>query len=619
MPEFTPIARHANERRFVALFAIGAMLVVSIPALLAYFGAPAGSSYLGFEYNTDDHMVYAAWMRQAMDGHFLMDNRFTTDAQPGLTVHLYFFLLGLFAKLLGIPLAANLARIALSGAFVFLLYRLVRRLRESIFFTKLAIAIGVVGGGLGFLVWQSFGVLIDQNPAPPLAGLLLGRLPNDVWQPEGFVFPSMLTSGLFMASLCLILLSITAYIDTRTRPKSVLIGAVSLGLLMNIHSYDVLLIGLTMVGFAASAISQKQLTAAWIKRIVFITIGVLPAALWFVYVLKNDPVFQARAATETFSPNFRAIFFGYLPLMFLALIGLAPRARTRGPRGLIGLALVVGLLGSMFVLSAGHQDGYFVTLPGWTALMVVAVAATVLLAEENPAYNMVLAWSLIGIVAIYFPGLFQRKLTMGLSIPWALLSAYGIEAILQGQERNGRNLVTVLCLIFVSASSLRWFSRDLEFIRLNVSNTTVHPVYLTADAQKIVQYLNTVPGRRVVAAWPGQPSPNMDEKGERISDSFSSPVMPDLNPILAGLTGSYTYAGHWSETPNYNERRSTLSRLLISNESIDQKRKDFANLGIQYLVAPVPEAFGGGSIPDLSPLGETLVDGSQFRLIKLAP
>jgi arabinosyltransferase C len=273
----------------------------------------------------------------------------------------------------------------------------------------------------------------------------------------------------------------------------------------------------------------------------------------------------------------------------------------------------------MFVLSAGHQDGYFVTLPGWTALMVVAVAATVLLAEENPAYNMVLAWSLIGIVAIYFPGLFQRKLTMGLSIPWALLSAYGIEAILQGQERNGRNLVTVLCLIFVSASSLRWFSRDLEFIRLNVSNTTVHPVYLTADAQKIVQYLNTVPGRRVVAAWPGQPSPNMDEKGERISDSFSSPVMPDLNPILAGLTGSYTYAGHWSETPNYNERRSTLSKLLISNESIDQKRKDFANLGIQYLVAPVPEAFGGGSIPDLSPLGETLVDGSQFRLIKLAP
>ena len=619
MPEFTPIARHANERRFVVLFAIGAMLVVSIPALLAYFGAPAGSSYLGFEYNTDDHMVYAAWMRQAMDGHFLMDNRFTTDAQPGLTIHLYFFVLGLFAKLLGIPLTANLARIALSGAFVFLLYRLVRRLRESIFFTKLAIAIGVVGGGLGFLVWQSFGVLIDQNPAPPLAGLLLGRLPNDVWQPEGFVFPSMLTSGLFMASLCLILLSITAYLDASTRPKSVLIGALALGLLMNIHSYDVLLIALTMVGFAACAISQKQLTAVWIKRIVFITIGVLPAALWFVYVLKNDPVFQARAATETFSPNFRAIFFGYLPLMILALVGLVSRARLRGPKGLVGLALVVGLLGAMFILAAGHPDGYFVTLPGWMALMVVAVTATVLLAEDNPAYNMILAWSLIGLVAIYFPGLFQRKLTMGLSIPWALLSAYGIETILQGQERNGRNLVTVLCLIFVSASSLRWFSRDLEFIRLNVSNTTVHPVYLTADAQNIVQYLNTVPGRRVVAAWPGQPSPNMDEKGERIPDSFASPVMPDLNPILAGLTGSYTYAGHWSETPNYNQRRSTLSKLLINSDPIDQKRTAFANLGIQYLVAPVPEAFGGGSIPDLSTLGETVVDGSQFRLIKLVP
>jgi hypothetical protein len=617
MPEFTPIARLANERRFATLFAIGAMLVVSIPAITAFFGAPAGSSYLGFEYNTDDHMVYSAWMRQAMDGHLLMDNRFTTDAQPGLTIHLFFFVLGLLAKLLGIPLAANVARVALSGAFVGLLYRLVRRLQGSIFFTKLAIAIGVVGGGFGFLVWQSFGVLIDRETSPALSGLLLGRLPNDVWQPEGFVFPSMLTSALFMVSLCLILISFTAYLDSRTRPRAAIVGAISIGLLMNIHSYDVLLIGLTMVGFVACAFAQKQLSGEWVKRVLFITLGVVPAALWFVYVLKNDPVFQARAATETFSPNFRAIFFGYLPLMLLAFVGLFIRAKASGTRSLAGLGLAIGLLAAMFVLAAGHQDGYFVTLPGWIAMFVAAIGATVLLSEDKAAYNLVLAWALIGTVAIYFPGLFQRKLTMGLSIPWALLSAYGIDAILVRQERNGRNLVTVLCLIFVSASSLRWFSRDLEFIRLNVSNTTVHPVYLTTDTQKIVQYLNSIPGKRVVAAWPGMPSPQTDEQGNRIPDSFLSPVMPDLNPILAGLTGSYAYAGHWSETPQYNERRNILSKLLISTDPIEQKQKEFRDLGIEYLVAPVPEAFGGANLPNLALLGETVVDGSQFRLIKL--
>jgi len=617
MPDITPFERLGVERLFVKRFAWCTAIVVAIPALMALFSTPAGSSYLGFEYNTDDHMVYSAWMRQAMDGRLLMDNRFTTDAQPGLTIHLYFFILGLIAKLVGIPVAANLARIGFSGLFVFLLYRLVRRVQGSIFVTKLAIALSVVGGGLGFMVWQSFGVLIDRDTNPILTQLMLGRLPNDVWQPEGFVLPSMLTNGLFMVSLCLILLAFVAFLDSKTKPREVVIGAVALGLLMNIHSYDVLLVGLTMTAFVATAIGRRQVTAEWLKRAALISIGALPAALWFIVVLRNDPVFQARAATETYSPNFRSILFGYLPLILFALGGLFAQARPRGARPLAGLAVAIGLVVAMFFLAAGHQDGYFVTMPGWTAMMVAAVAATYLLSDDRPTYNLIVAWALVGTVAIYFPGLFQRKLTMGLSIPWAILAAFGVEALLEKQERSARNLVTVLCLIFASASSLRWFTRDIDFIRTNVSNTTVHPVYLTGDVQNIVRYLNSVPTKRVVAAWPGIPSPVVDDQGKKVPDSFASPVMPDLNPILVGLTGSYAYAGHWSETPNYNERRSTLSRLFLSRDSIEDRQAAFAKLGVGYVVAPVPEAFAGSDIPDVSLLGEVVVDGSQFRLIKL--
>jgi arabinosyltransferase C len=77
-------------------------VLVSLPAILAWQSAPAGSTYLGYVFSTDDQMVYAAWIRQAMAGQFLFDNRFTNAPQPGLTINLYFLLLGQVARGTGI-------------------------------------------------------------------------------------------------------------------------------------------------------------------------------------------------------------------------------------------------------------------------------------------------------------------------------------------------------------------------------------------------------------------------------------------------------------------------------------------------------------------------------------
>src|ERR1022692_4113879 len=90
------------ERTFLRATALTVVTVLLFAILLAYMLAPAGTVFLGYPGNTDDHMVYAAWMRQAMAGHFLFDNRFATDAQPGLTIHVYFFLLGQLARVTGI-------------------------------------------------------------------------------------------------------------------------------------------------------------------------------------------------------------------------------------------------------------------------------------------------------------------------------------------------------------------------------------------------------------------------------------------------------------------------------------------------------------------------------------
>jgi hypothetical protein len=597
-----------------------AVFLAALPAIFAQIAAPKGSTYLGFEYNTDDHMVYAAWMRQAMDGHILFDNRFTTDAQPGLTIHLYFLVLGWIAKLVGIPVAANLGRLFFAGLFVPLLYRLVRRVSGNVFTTRLAVTLTVVGGGVGFLVWHNFGVLITRPAPDAISSLMLGRLPIDVWQPEAFVFPSMLTNGLFMVSLCLILVIFQSFLDARNGWKPVLWGALSIGVLMNIHSYDVLIVGLTMLGFVVAQLAARQIEGIWLLRGLAIAAGVIPAALWFMHVLSSDPVFQARAATPTFSANFRQVFFGYLLMFLLALPGLFLKLKSLRQR--CGIGLFVGLPLVLFVIAGGaDSNGYFLTTNGWIVVAVVGLVSLALMATEEVALNLVLAWAVMGLVALYFPALFQRKLAMGLSVPWAILATIGFNEFVKTRDRSSRNLATVLAVLLLSVTSIFWIiRRDPYLLKRDVSSTTFHTVFLGRDEQQILKLLNDLPaGRTVAIAMPGVKAPELDSTNHEIPDEFLSPLIPDLNPVLSGLAGVYTFAGHWSETPQYVERRRDMvTKVFLARTSESERAALLAEIKPDYIIQPAIETYGN-EIQELASLGEVVYSGSKFKLIRVAP
>ena len=610
--------RAASEQTFVRILAVVAAALAALPDIFNWLTRlGSGKTYLGIQYNLDDHMVYAAWMRQAMDGRFLFDNRFTTDPQPGLTVHIYYLLLGWVAKIVGISLAMSLARIALSAAFVFLLYRLVRRVCPDVYTTKLAMSLVVVGGGIGCLVWADFGRTSQPPGGGALQHLFLGLLPTDVWQPEGYVFPSMLTNGLFMASLCLIVVALLAFLSAKDDWRWVLHGAVAMLVLMNVHSYDVLLVAFVMAGLLVMAIAQRQLTVGWLVRSLAIGLGAVPSALWFGYVLQRDAVFQARAATPTYTANFRQVIFGYLLLMVLGLAALAFRPES-SKRELLrrsaGLGLAVAVFVGMFVAAGSHPgDGYFMSLLAWLACMGCAAVALALVSDANPARNLVTSWALLGTLAPYFPALFERKLSMGLAIPWAILAAIAVGTITRKLDRSTRNLALILTICLLGATSVRWFRREFELAALDVSNTATHPVYLGIDETQIVNILNGLPkGRTVVLAMPGVPLPDAQSPG-----AFVSPYLPDLNPILSGITGVYTYAGHWSETPDYDRRRALETQFFLKGFP-DEKRQQFLQMTqANYVVAPVPQTFTQLPIEDLSQLGEVVYSGVQFKLVRV--
>ncbi|RYG38999.1 hypothetical protein EON81_02180 [bacterium] len=604
-----------SERAYVWAFALAAGILSIVPVIVAFMARPSGTWYLGYQYNLDDHMVYAAWMRQAMEGRFFFDNRFATDPQPGLTVHFYFWVLGQVARFTGIPVATTLARFVLSVLFVHLLYRLMRRSEALVHTVKVGLGLAVFGGGIGFLVWQTFGVAIEGESA--LSKIMLGRLPTDVWQPEGFVFASMLTNSLFLISLCLILVVFDAVAVARHSPRAVLRGTLALGLLMNIHSYDVLIIALTGVAWLAATLVRGEMTSKWMGRIAIVALGAVPPALWFVHVLREDAVFQARAATETFSPNFRSVVFGYLILVGLGLYGAYHQAGAT-KRALAGVGIAGATILVMFFLATGHANGYFVGMPGWIAMYLAMIAAAVLLAGPSTMLNGFVAWGLVGLVAIYFPSLFQRKLSMGLAVPWGVLSGFAVTALLAHRDRSSRNLATALGLIVMAGSSVRWFLREVHLAQINVSNTTVHSVYLPDDVRRAIQKLETEPGRRIVLALPGVPSRAVDQAtGQPIPDSFQTPIVPDLNPIAAGFAGVYAYAGHWSETPDYNNRRNDATKVFLANTDEMERNEILLRTKATHLLAPIPEAFPNLPLADGRRLGEVILEGAQFALVRL--
>jgi arabinosyltransferase C len=597
--------------------------------LFALAIAPPGTRYIGFQYNTDDHMVYAAWMRQAMDGHFLMDNRFAVDPQPGLTIHIYFFLLGLLAKVTGIPWAAAIARFVFGGLFVLLLAKFLRLVTSNETIQKLALVIGCFGAGIGFLAWQPLGVDFLGSSQSPLKGILLGHLPNDVWQPEAFVFPSLLTNSLFSVSLCLIIGIFYCVLRARDSWRPVLPGALGMLLLMNIHSYDVLTITLVLVGLLVTAIAQKQLTAQWLIRVVVIGLGAIPAALWFIYVLQHDQVFRMRADTLTYTENFRSIFGGYCLLMLVAATGFIvwlgqlkvdPNATQLKMRFGQTFLAILALISSLAAYSASAPgNGYWLTMAIWLLVYALGLVLVGFFRTRNSALNLVLSWALLGLIIPYFPGLFQRKLMMGLSVPWAILAGIGLCYAVQKLKANEKKLVAALCIIALSGTSIFWLQREFSMIMANDSNTTLEPVFLSQDTSKIIDYLNDHSGgkRTVVLAMPGIPAS---------LEQLASPVLPDLNPILSGFTGVYTYAGHWSETPDYNKRRGNASMLFVAQPkhgqpmSLDQRIAFAKQWHIDYIVAPVPEAFFNRTkIPlnDVRDMGDVVVDGQELRLIKL--
>lgn len=582
----------------VAWLAVGMVVLSMLPAFVGFLRAE-GTWFLPFGYSFDDQMVYQAWIQQAAEGNLRFSNRFTFDADPGLTINVYFLVLGQLARGVGGVTADLFVRAAGTAALVFALHRLAARVGGEPSHRLPALAFAIFGGGLGALVWHNFGRAVERSS--PFSTTLGPGLPVDAWQPEIFVFPSMLTTSLFVVSLCLVVTIYVSVVDASESTRWPWAGTLSMAVLMNIHSYDVLTVGLVLLGLLVMLLASKTLSKEYALRVLQICAGLIPAAIYYVYVIKNDPVFAARAATPTYTSSFREVALGLAPLLALGCTWIWLRV------GRAQALVLAGCLAAVTVLAGPSTESFALTpIPWLLALIGVLVWLGWSGRELSLAEKLVLSWAVLGLLAPYFPAMFQRKLAAGLAIPWGLLAGDALMRLVRrpGMATIGPAIGIATALVAVLGVR-NWLARELLYITRNVSRTTVNALSYPVQLKLIVAELSARPGSKVVA-----PPGVQNKLGP---DEFGPPLIPDLNPLLTGLGGARTYAGHWSETPDYLSKRNESAAIFFNQTSESVVQEFLTRTRPDYLCVPT----GSELFRDFTGYGDTVATAPGWILIRL--
>jgi hypothetical protein len=598
-----------TDRNFVWLCALLYLAVALFPTLFGY-GAAGERFYTGFEVNPDDMCVYSAWMEQARRGHLLFDNRFTTEEQPRLTIHLLFLALGNVSRVTRLPhpVVFHLARGLFGLLFIFAAWRLICRLAKERFARRLTLGVLLVSAGVG---WAFTGMEAHAGP-------------TDLWQPEGFVFPSLMTNALFAASLWLLVEVWLALLDARDGWRPVVRGILAMLVLGNIHTYDVLTVALVAAAMLPAAVAIGAFTWPWAARAALIGLGAVPPVAWLWYVRRADPVFAARAATLTFSPDMWQFVVGYAPLLVLAaawlwleLHGRVRRAAWRAATWLppAVLALLCFLPGWLNRLPEGFTaDSGLLTGAGRLAVflavfIVLALGAFAicrhLRATEHyrPTYALAVAWACVALWLPFFPALFQRKLTMGAHLPLAVLAGLGLAAILARFGRPGREsrLAAFAVLAALSISNLLWIQRSLIYIDANQGSTGIHRVFLTSEQGAMLAWMRD----------------NLHEEASVLDLTWYACYIP-------ALAGQRTFAAHWSETPDFARNFQLVNRELydihgFGGTSLSEQER-FAlvrDLGLEYVVWYKAEEGDEHPMTDFSGIGDIVFDSRTLALVKV--
>jgi hypothetical protein len=490
--------RNLAREEVVGVLLWSALMVVlaGLPYVIANAWAGPQRLFCGFLWGPDEGNAYLAWIRQAAEGKLLLANQYTIRYQNPHFFNLFFVLLGQACRHFhGRPIEAyHLARLLGIPVALYAFYCLAAHLTAMRAVRGAALAIASLGSGLGW-----YWTLLAYAGRP-------GRLfPMDCaagWQamPEAVTFPTLLLNPLFTWSLALLCLSLLwgwRALENQRLGQALLAGFWLL-VLGNVHTYDLFpACGALLVWAGFLVVSGRAPLGATAGLYLLMCLLALPAPLWAWWTAHVDPSYWAKISTPTLSPRLRDYAAGY---------------------GLIGAAAVLG-----------------------------AYAAWVL-RRYYPRSLAAVGWAAVGLVMVYMPVSFQRKMIEGEHLALSYLAGLAVALVWPWlwERRWGRNLsanqryrrraglvrVGVLAFTLLSLPSNIVFVHDaLQHVAVNnadLRSVLMPPVYLSYDEVRGLEWL----------------AEHTSEEDVVLCSSLTGSHIPAWAPARV-------VAGHWAETLDF--------------------------------------------------------------------
>lgn len=507
------VQKASNSAITPLIWSLVVVLIASLPYIAGLLMQSNRAIFLGFTFNIDDACVYSSWIHQIADGSFLVRNQFTTDPQSALQFNIFFVILGSIARITHLSPAAvlHLARVTLGVALLMMIWRFSGRFLKDRVERSLIVPVVGLASGLG---WTMLKIGNHQGPV-------------DIWQPESITFLSIYLNPLFLIGLILMLASVHFLLkmkDTGSVKDAMLAGLMLL-VLGNVHTYDVVTVGVVWVAYlVVEIIRLRKIHWKTIGFSVLAAMCALPSLGYQFYLYNHVDAFRERVQSQAPSPALWAYMMGF------------------------GLVLVLAVIGGV-IASKQKRD---------VVLLVV--------------------WGIVGFAIPYIPVAQQRKLVMGLHIPLAILAVVAIAALVKRVGPRYANIVVIVLVAAMLPSTLFRMGEDIK----NLANNTTAPEFrpfMTANELDAIQWLK------------------IHSKPEDAVLTFYETAL-----FIPAVSGNRVYYGHWSETPDYIDKRNAWI-TFVNAATPDAWRRDFLkSTGARYIIYfsdPNSLALGDAKLVDL--------------------
>lgn len=531
------MVQRLRQHGFTASIAGALMLLSSLPYLIAAGSTPSGHVYTWMLHNIDDSAVYLSWMKQVAQGQFFQENRFCIEPQKSVLFNIWFLILGTLSKVTGGPLAYHVGRLVGVGGLVFAIARLAQSIFNDANHQRLAIVFTCLASGFGYL----FG---GFSTARGFTGQ-----PIDLFQPEISVFQVSVYSPLFAPALALIVVAVSSWIraESSHSTKDAIAAGIATALLGNIHSYDVLhvMLAVICIRVTSGAIQRRFDLHAWLLAIGAGVIA-LPTTAWVFYATRVDPLFAARADTDTRTAAIHWVLIGF------------------------GIAL---------------------------PLAIVAVVNAIK-ARDLPKLYLA-AWFVGALLSSQLPFAFQRKMLMGAQIPLAMLAVAGLLQIATKLTGDFPKILVGTAVLLALPTNVFWVQDAMSKLPANAGSTQMRP-YLTISENDALAWLGTN-GKATDAVLVG-PDPTSHLRFPGVA------LMPHLSVYVPAIAGLTVFDGHWSETINYGAKITSTVRFFDVSTSDDLRREILVQNRIRYVL--YPNKLADGPIADATRTALLKADGS---------